>query len=214
MLRTSSYLVSASYSISKSSLISLSFRKLFFSNPSIQMDSKRENESAAEEQSSANKKPALNKIAFNPYLYFDGNAKDAVEFYTKVFDAHVETFKVFGDGPKDMGIPEEKKGKVMHAQLNFGDCNLMISDYVMPKEVDSQGPFSAGNNVHISLSMTDIDFMTKSFNELSEGGKVTMPLKKQFWGATFGSLIDRFGIYWMFSSNEYEKPKKKEETTI
>ena len=37
------------------------------------------------------------------------------------------------------------------------------------------------------------------FNALAEGGKITMPLEKQFWGATFGQLIDRFGNQWMFN---------------
>lgn len=35
------------------------------------------------------------------------------------------------------------------------------------------------------------------FNALSEGGTVTMPLGDMFWGAYFGSCIDKFGVNWM-----------------
>jgi PhnB protein len=34
-------------------------------------------------------------------------------------------------------------------------------------------------------------------NALSADGKVTMPLQKTFWTATFGMCTDKFGIQWM-----------------
>ena len=37
---------------------------------------------------------------------------------------------------------------------------------------------------------------------MAEGGKVTMPLAKQFWRATFGMLQDKFGVNWMFNHEE------------
>jgi PhnB protein len=37
------------------------------------------------------------------------------------------------------------------------------------------------------------------FNVLAEGGIVTMPLNKTFWGAYFGMLVDPFGINWMIN---------------
>lgn len=33
---------------------------------------------------------------------------------------------------------------------------------------------------------------------LSDGATVTMPVEEQFWGAVYGSLIDKFGIGWGF----------------
>jgi len=44
--------------------------------------------------------------------------------------------------------------------------------------------------------------MEEVFNKLAAGGKVTMPLQKQFWGAKFGMLVDKFGTGWMLSHEE------------
>ncbi|HEX8315439.1 MAG TPA: VOC family protein, partial [Flavisolibacter sp.] len=40
------------------------------------------------------------------------------------------------------------------------------------------------------------------FSRLSDGGRVTVPLSKMFWGAYFGMLTDKFGIQWMVSFDE------------
>lgn len=39
--------------------------------------------------------------------------------------------------------------------------------------------------------------MDKQLNRLSVGGKIDMPIAKQFWGDTFGMLTDKFGVHWM-----------------
>jgi PhnB protein len=57
-----------------------------------------------------------------------------------------------------------------------------------------------GNNVFINLepdTRTDTD---RLFKALSEGGKIDMPLQEMFWGGYFGSLVDKFGLRWMFNS--------------
>ena len=50
-----------------------------------------------------------------------------------------------------------------------------------------------------------VDEIDKAFANMSQGGKVVMPLADQFWGAKFGMLIDKFGMHWMFNC---ELPKK------
>jgi PhnB protein len=57
--------------------------------------------------------------------------------------------------------------------------------------------FHSGGNITISLSGDDGDLLRGYFEKLSEGGQVTMPLKKQMWGDEFGSLTDRFGVSWL-----------------
>ena len=37
------------------------------------------------------------------------------------------------------------------------------------------------------------------FAKLSEGGTVTMPLAKAFWGAYFGMFTDKYGIQWLIN---------------
>ncbi|MCK5781031.1 MAG: glyoxalase/bleomycin resistance/extradiol dioxygenase family protein [Flavobacteriales bacterium] len=128
----------------------------------------------------------LTKI--NPYLYFEGNAKEAMEFYKDALGGELE-IKLYDDAPMD--VPEEMKEKVIHATLDFGDATLMASD-AQPGQLIS---FGSANS--ISILESDIDKATNIFNKLSDEGTVTMPFEIQFWGAKFGTFIDKFGIYWM-----------------
>ncbi len=34
------------------------------------------------------------------------------------------------------------------------------------------------------------------FAAMSDGGKVTVPFKQQFWGDIYGNFTDRFGVQW------------------
>ena len=56
-----------------------------------------------------------------------------------------------------------------------------------------------GNNMHINLEPDTRKEAERLFKALSKGGKVEMPLQDMFWGAYFGSLVDRFGIRWMLN---------------
>ena len=124
----------------------------------------------------------------NPYVSFDGNARQAMEFYKDVFGGElvINTFGEYG-AP---GTPEADK--IMHAQLeNERGFTLMASD--TPAEM----PYNPGNNISISLSGDDADALRGYWAKLSDGGTVTMPLEKQMWGDEFGMCQDRFGIPWM-----------------
>jgi PhnB protein len=56
-----------------------------------------------------------------------------------------------------------------------------------------------GNNFSINLEPDSRAETERLFQELSEGGQVTMALADMFWGSYFGTLVDRFGVQWMFN---------------
>jgi PhnB protein len=121
----------------------------------------------------------------NPYLNFDGNAREAMEFYRDALGGELEvnTFGEYGGTPAD---------GVMHSYLGTpAGFHLMASD--LP-EGQAHDP---GTNITISLSGDDAEALGGYFAKLAEGGTVSMPLEKQMWGDTFGMLIDKFGIHWM-----------------
>ncbi len=124
----------------------------------------------------------------NPYIQFDGTAREAMEFYKAVFggDLTTSTFKEFGasHGPED-------DDKLMHSQLETpSGFTLMASD-------TPQGmPYNPGENISVSLS-GDEESLRGYYETLSDGGKVMMPLEKQAWGDEFGMVMDKFGINWM-----------------
>lgn len=133
----------------------------------------------------------------NPYLNFNGNAAKAIQLYESALGAKTETIQRFGDIPS-MPTAPENKDRVMHALLRIDSGLIMISDS-MPDQ-----PVSAGDTTHIVLDFDDPKEMARKFEALSAGGKVKMPLNDTFWGATFGMLVDAYGIHWMFN---YTKPR-------
>ena len=132
--------------------------------------------------------------AINPYLTFAGNCEEAFNFYKSVFGGEFAFIGRFKDMPSDTPMPEEEGNKVMHVALPISkETVLMGSD-----SSDAFGQVTVmGNNISISINTESEEEATQLFNGLSEGGKVTMPLDKTFWGAYFGMFTDKFGIHWM-----------------
>lgn len=128
----------------------------------------------------------------NPYLFFNGTAEQAIKLYESALGAKTEGLARFGDAP-GMDVPAEQKSRVMHALLNLGAGVVMVSD-TMPDQ-----PVATAGNAHVCLDFDDLADMTKKFDALAVGGKVTMPPQDTFWGATFGTLTDAFGVQWMFN---------------
>jgi PhnB protein len=124
----------------------------------------------------------------NPYLSFDSNAREAMEFYKTVFGGDLNVM-TFGQGMPGSGGDEADK--VMHAQLNVPNgFVLMASD--TPKSMGSPRPNGA-----VSLSGDDDAQLRGYWNKLSAGGQVMMPLEKAPWGDSFGMLADKYGVSWM-----------------
>jgi PhnB protein len=132
----------------------------------------------------------------NPYLNFNGTADKAIQLYQSALGAKVQNIMRFGDAANGMPVAPADKNRVMHAVLDLGPSAIMMSDTMRDAQV------SAGGNVHITLDFDSVDDMTKKFDALAAGGKVTMPLSDTFWGARFGMLTDAYGIHWMFNCEQ------------
>jgi PhnB protein len=136
-------------------------------------------------------------MRIEPYLFFPGNCEEALAFYQSVFGGAVTTIMRYGDVPPGAHpTPSEMKDKIMHATLVSGDLTLMASDSMMQK------PGTEAERVSLSVGTPEADAGRKIFEALAAGGSVTAPYDKQFWGATFGMVTDRFGIDWMVSGGE------------
>jgi PhnB protein len=131
-----------------------------------------------------------------PYLNFDGNAREAMTFYQQCLGGEL-SIQTFGD-VKAPG-PPGSENRVMHARITNGAALLMASDTMPGMQ------FTPGNNVHINVDCEDVPQIERLFAAFSDGASVTMPLQNQFWGARFGMLVDKFGVHWMFNC---ELPKQ------
>lgn len=129
------------------------------------------------------------------YLFFDGNCRQAMEFYAKCLGAEVHLMK-YSDAPN---CPQGSEDKVMHARITKGAINLMASDWAAPV------PIQPGNNFSLCLNTDSREETESVFKAIGAGGQVTMPLADTFWGAYFGMLTDQFGVNWMLN---FELPKQ------
>ena len=123
----------------------------------------------------------------NPYIMFNGNAREAMEFYREVFGGELEIGTV-----ADFGSPDSPEAeKVMHARLQ-----TLVGFLLNAWDAPAGMSYHPGNNVAIYVGGTD-ETLRDHFTKLSAGGAVTMPLETQSWGDEAGSVTDQFGINWM-----------------
>lgn len=124
----------------------------------------------------------------NPYISFDGNAREAMEFYGSVFGAEpvLNTYGQYGDPSAPVA------DKIMHGMLETpAGYTLMGADNPPGMAL------VAGNSMSVSLSGDDEEELRGYWDKLSAGATVSVPLEQQMWGDTFGMCTDRFGITWM-----------------
>jgi len=134
-------------------------------------------------------------MAVETYINFNGNCREAVEFYAEVFETEAPKIMLFGDMPPDDAFPltEETKKLVMHTEIKVKGSNIMFSD------VPADMPFIAGNNISLVLRSSDMEEIKAIFNQLMADGNVMMELQETFWSKCYGFVIDKFGIGWQLS---------------
>ena len=128
----------------------------------------------------------------NPYLNFNGNARQALEFYHSVFGGNL-TLSTFAE----LGAPNSPDAdRIMHGQLET-DAGYTI----MAADVTSEMEYQPPAGISVSLSGDD-DTLHDYWDKLSAGGTTTMPLQKQVWGDEFGMCVDQFGVPWLVNISQ------------
>ena len=126
------------------------------------------------------------------FINFNGNCREAVEFYAKVFKSTVENLMTYGEAPPDPDDPvaEADKDRIMYAGIPFGGMTVMFMDYPSGSEM------AIGDNIHPTISADDKNEVTRLFNELKEGGEAYIELQKTFFSDWYGMVCDKFGVTW------------------
>lgn len=130
-----------------------------------------------------------------PYLFFDGQADEAMHTYQRVLGGELELLR-YSQQPPDAGAPPpgcepSDRHRVMHAFLQFPGGALMASD------APNSGMFEAARGMSVNLTLPDALQARHVFDQLAEGAQVRMPFGPTFWAGGFGMLVDRFGTPWM-----------------
>ena len=124
-----------------------------------------------------------------PYLYFKGTCEEAMSFYAAAGLGDLGQIARYRDAPPSDRV-HANPDWVMNVSLAGDDFEMMASDS------DDAQPMAG---VALTLAMTDLPRAEGLFAALSDGGTVTMPMARQFWGADFGALVDRFGVQWQIN---------------
>jgi uncharacterized glyoxalase superfamily protein PhnB/uncharacterized protein YndB with AHSA1/START domain len=127
-----------------------------------------------------------------PYLFFDGRCEEAIDFYKKTLGAQVNMLMRFKDAPGGAqgSCAPGNENKIMHASLGLGGTNIMTSDGRAEGKPKFEG-------FALSFPVKDEAEAQKTFDALSKGGQVQMPLTKTFFSPSFGMVADKFGVGWM-----------------
>ena len=131
-------------------------------------------------------------MQLSTYLNFDGTCEEALRFYEKAGLGRIADLRRYADSPMGGKMPGEK---IIHAHFEGPGVSLHASDSMRPSGKGFSG-FS------LSIGLSDLAEAQRLFAALSEGGEITMPLQKQFWGATFGMFTDKFGVGWMINCGD------------
>ncbi len=137
-------------------------------------------------------------MVIHPYLDFEGNCREAFEFYRSCFGGSFTRMVTFGQGPEDMKVAPEHADLIMHVSLPVGSTVLMGSDAL--QRVGQ--PPADRTGFSLSVQLQDRERVREIFAGLSRDGEVTMALHDAFWGAYFGMVTDRFGVRWMLSCEQ------------
>jgi PhnB protein len=135
-------------------------------------------------------------------LSFDGNCRQAMNFYNKCLGGDLYTM-TYGDMPQAMPnvhIDASNKERILHASITNGSASLIGSDSLPGM------PSSEGAEFSICVVPENEEETRRLWAAFSQNAtSVKHKLEDVPWGALYGMLTDQFGIQWMFN---FGRPKK------
>ena len=122
------------------------------------------------------------------FLMFEGNAEEAMTFYTSLFDdAEIVSITRYGaDGPG-------AEGSVQHATFSLAGEQIMCIDSPV------KHGFTFTPSISLFVDCEDQAEQDRAFSQLSAGGAVLMPLDNYGFSTRFGWVNDRFGVSWQLN---------------
>jgi PhnB protein len=128
----------------------------------------------------------------NPYLSFDNNCREAMNFYKDCFGGELFLQTVAESPVMAAQMPAEMKDLILHSTLTVGDMVIMASDLSREKQVE-------GNTVQLCVNCQSEKELNGFFSKIAVGGKITEPLADMPWGAKYGAITDKYGKHWVFN---------------
>lgn len=126
-----------------------------------------------------------------PYLTYAGNCEEAMTFYAHALGGKIVMAMTFSEMMGE-DTPDGLAKKMAHMTLDLGNGSQLFAS-----DVFDESTYTGVEGAAMSVTCTNANEATALFEQLSEGGSVTMPLGKTDWAELFGMCRDRFGVGWM-----------------
>jgi PhnB protein len=123
------------------------------------------------------------------HLNFGGNCEEAFLFYEKHLGGKITAMMRQEQLPSSYSGPPGMEKAVVHARMNVADVELIGND--VPSNY-----FKPIRSSYLYLTLDSTESADKTWNELSDGGEITMPIAETFFATRFGQLRDKFGVLW------------------
>ena len=123
-----------------------------------------------------------------PFLMFEGQAQEAMEFYTRVIrDSHILDVERYGpDGPG-------AEGSVVVASISLAGQTVLFSDSPISHD------FTFTPSISLFVTCESEEEIERIGAALGEGGKALMPIDNYGFSRRFTWVQDRFGVSWQLN---------------
>jgi PhnB protein len=137
-----------------------------------------------------------------PFITFQGQAKEAMDFYEQVFGGTGKEVMLYGEMPSNPEAPpmdEKMKDMVLYGKLTVRETNMMFSD----TNPDFHAPetFARSSMVSLAADFESEDALRTVYEKLKDGGFVMMELGEQFFAKMYAWVADKYGVTWQLTYN-------------
>lgn len=141
-----------------------------------------------------------NEQKIRPNLWFDGQAEEAVNFYTSIFkNSEIHKGTRYTEAGKE--FHQREPGSVMTIEFELEGHKMVALN---------GGPhFRFNPSVSLFVLCKSAEETEELWEKLSEGGKIMMPLDTYDWSTSYAWFQDRYGLSWQLMLEEEESTSQK-----
>lgn len=131
-----------------------------------------------------------------PYITFDGNCKEALDFYQDVFQSEVTLSQSYGKyvPTGTVNPPKNLNTWILHAEMQICGTTFWFADDVLP--------ITKGNLIRLTTTVPTAEIARRIFNKLNENGTVTLPPTEAFYTTFHAAITDKYGVCWNIVAEE------------
>lgn len=129
-------------------------------------------------------------MEIKPYLSFNGNAEEALNFYAAAFNGTAGEVCRYGEYT-EVESPDDYKNKIVHSDLYFNGCTISLADAIPGTKSDF------GSMGHAITVFCDSEQQLKEiYEKLSVSGQIKHELRQTGYAKLYAEVVDKYGVLW------------------